>query len=63
MMDHYYDRLLHVAKFDPAIVQNDWLVEEALKRNQPLIDVCLEYTKLGKAPIKLIMSYKQEETE
>lgn len=26
MMDHYYDKLLHVAVFDPKIVQNDFLI-------------------------------------
>ncbi len=26
MMDHYYDKLLHVAVFDPSVVQNSFLI-------------------------------------
>ena len=54
MMDHYYDKLLHVAVFEPSVVQNSFLIEEADKRNQPLVDVCIEYGRTGKVPIDLI---------
>ena len=32
MMDHYYDKLLHIAVFDKSVVQNSFLVEEAARR-------------------------------
>ena len=32
MMDCYYDKLLHIAKFDPKIVKNDFIISEAKKR-------------------------------
>lgn len=47
MMDHYYDKLLHVAVFDPEVVKNSFLIEEAAKRVQPLVDVCLEFGRTG----------------
>lgn len=57
MMDHYYDKLLHIAVFDPIVVQNQWLVEEARRRVQPLVDVCLKYGQSGEVPVDLIKSY------
>ena len=27
MMDHYFDKLLHIAKFDKDVVKNKWLCE------------------------------------
>jgi len=32
MMDHYYDKLLHIANYDPEIVKNEYLVTEAKNR-------------------------------
>ena len=32
MMDHYYDKLLHVAVFDAEVVKNSYLLEEAARR-------------------------------
>ena len=63
MMDHYYDKLLHVAKFDPEVVQNSFLVEEAARRVQPLVDICLEYGLSGKVPEDLIKSHINWVTE
>ena len=57
MMDHYYDKLLHIAVFDKSVVQNSFLVEEAARRVQPLVDVCLSYGKNGEVPVELIKSY------
>ena len=37
MMDHYFDKLLQIAKFDPKTTQNDFLCEEASKRVNPLV--------------------------
>ena len=52
MMDHYYDKLLHVAKFDPATVNSSYLVAEARRRVQPLVDVCIESGISGEAPLE-----------
>ena len=37
MMDHYFDKLLHVAQFDKKTVSNEWLCAEADRRVDPLI--------------------------
>ena len=57
MMDHYYDKLLQIAVFDEKIVQNSFLVSEAARRVQPLVEVCLTYGKTGEVPVELIKSY------
>ena len=54
MMDHYFDKLLQIAKFDPKTTQNDFLCEEASNRVDPLVQICLEYGKTGKVPINTI---------
>jgi len=58
MMDHYYDKLLQIAVFPEEVVQCPYLVEEANKRVQPLIDICLEAGRTGEAPVDLIMSHQ-----
>jgi len=63
MMDHYYDKLLHVGKIEPEVVQCDYLVSEASRRVQPLVDICVEAGLSGEAPVeslkKLEKSLKQ----
>ena len=54
MMDHYYDKLLHIAKFDMDFICNEYLVSEAKKRVQPLVDVCVESGLSGVAPVESI---------
>ena len=54
MMDHYYDKLLQIAKFDENVVQNDFLIQEAERRVEPLIDICIEFGKTGKIPEKIL---------
>lgn len=54
MMDHYFDKLLQIAKFDPKTTQNDFLVNEAANRVDPLVQICLEFGKEGKVPINTI---------
>ena len=56
MMDHYYDKLLQIAHFDAARVQNTYLQEEAKSRVQPLLDICVEYGRSGKVPEEMIKS-------
>jgi len=52
MMDHYYDKLLHVGKFDPAVVRSSYLEGEAKRRVKPLVELCLEAGRSGEAPIE-----------
>jgi uncharacterized protein len=40
MIDHYYDKLLHIAKFQTS---NVYLASKAAQRLEPLIGVCLMY--------------------
>ena len=60
MMDHYYDKLLQIAVFDKDTVQNEWLCQEADRRVDPLVQVCLKYGKTGKAPISMIKKFAKE---
>ena len=60
MMDHYYDKLLQIAVFDKDTVQNEWLCQEADRRVDPLIQVCLKYGKTGKAPVSMIKKFAKE---
>jgi len=50
MMDHYYDKLLRVARPDYKSVCNKYLEAEMDKRAAPLVEVCLEYGQTGKVP-------------
>ena len=52
MMDHYYDKLLHIAKLEPEVVQSSYLVQEARRRVAPLVDICIEAGISGQAPVK-----------
>ena len=60
MMDHYYDKLLQISFFDKQTVANEWLCEEAERRVDPLIQVCLKFGKTGKAPISLIKEFAKQ---
>jgi len=60
MMDHFYDKLLHIAYFDQDVVQNSFLVEEASARVKPLIDICLKFGVSGKVPTDLLDSYEKD---
>lgn len=53
-LDHFYDKLLQVARPAPELVRNAYLEAEALRRVQPLVDVCLEYGQTGEVPVKAI---------
>jgi len=54
MMDHYYDKLLQIAVFQPEVVRCPSLEEEAGRRVQPLLDICLQAGRTGEAPVLLI---------
>ena len=57
MLDHYYDKLLQIAHFNPGVIQNTYLLQEASKRVQPLVDIALEYGRTGVVPEERIKSY------
>jgi len=50
MIDHYYDKLLRVARPPSEVVRNRYLEEAALSRVQPLLTVCLSYGATGIVP-------------
>jgi len=58
MMDHYYDKLLHIGKFDSAVVRSEYLEREAGERVQPLVDICLEAGRLGEPPLESLNKLK-----
>jgi len=60
MMDHYYDKLLQIAHFDPAVVANSYLQEEAGKRVQPLVEICLEAGRTGEVPVEMLKRFEKE---
>jgi len=58
MMDHYFDKLLQIAVFEPDVVKNEFLVQMAKQRVEPLLRICLEFGKKGTAPVDLIKSFE-----
>ena len=54
MLDHYYDKLLQVARPPAELVQNAYLEEEARKRADPLLEVLLAYGETGRVPVECI---------
>jgi len=60
MMDHYYDKLLQIAHFDPAVVCNSYLQEEATKRVRPLVEICLEFGRTGEVPVQMLEKFEKE---
>lgn len=47
MIDHYYDKLLHVVSVTPDMVQNQYLEKQLRDNVTPLLDVCVAYTNGG----------------
>jgi len=60
MMDHYYDKLLQIAHFDPAVVCNAYLQEVASDRVRPLVEICLEYGRTGEVPVQMLEKFEKE---
>jgi len=60
MMDHYFDKLLHIVETDTNVTKNTYLTSKAKKEVAPLVTVCLEYGKSGKVPLDLIKGYAKE---
>lgn len=45
MIDHFYDKLLHIGKPEYLMSCNSYILEEAAKRNQCMIQFVLQYWK------------------
>jgi uncharacterized protein len=54
MIDHYYDKLLSVARPPPEIVQNPFLEKQAKESAGPLLKVCLIFGRTGEVPVDFI---------
>jgi len=68
MIDHYYDKLLHLGKpflrkDSCCVVDNSYLVTLAEQRTGPLVDVCLAFGKTGDLPDSLLEHAKQQAEE
>ena len=51
MIDHYFDKLLQVARPPPALVRNAYLEEAAARGAAPLLAVVLAYGRTGEVPV------------
>ena len=51
MLDHFYDKLLQVARPPPSLVRNAYLEAEAAHRAAPLLRVCLHYGRTGEVAV------------
>ena len=56
MIDHYYDKLLHIARPPREIVRNPYLERMAESSAQPLVEVCLRFGRTGMVDESYIMS-------
>ena len=54
MIDHYFDKLLQVARPPPDIVRNSYLEEAARDRVEPLLKVVRAYGETGEVPVAYI---------
>lgn len=55
-IDHFYDKLLPLTKAfekEGALVQNEYLEQEATRRLTPMIELCLAYGNTGRLPPNL----------
>mmetsp|Transcript_40814 Transcript_40814/g.87057 ORF Transcript_40814/g.87057 Transcript_40814/m.87057 type:complete len:266 (-) Transcript_40814:166-963(-) len=60
MMDHFYDKLLQIARPPPEIVANRYLEAAAAERVAPLVSVCLEFGETGVVPDASIRDMARE---
>ena len=51
MMDHYFDKLLQVARPPVDLVRNAYLEAKAAERAAPLLKICLSYGATGEVPV------------
>ena len=60
MLDHYYDKLLPVARPPAALVRNAYLEAEMDARAAPLLTVLLQYGATGEVPEQQIEAWAAE---
>lgn len=51
MIDHYYDKLLHISNFE---TDNKYLLDMAKERHKPLVEICLLFGEDGRLDIDLL---------
>ena len=51
MIDHYFDKLLQIARPAPSLVRNPYLEREAEHRAAPLLRVITAYGETGEVPV------------
>jgi uncharacterized protein len=51
MLDHYYDKLLHVKSITPDMVQNSYLELALSERIFPMLDICVLYGEKGETAV------------
>ena len=60
MMSHYYDKLLHVARPPPGIVQNEYLEATARDASKELVEVCLRFGLTGAVDEEYILGLEKQ---
>lgn len=51
MLDHFYDKLLPIARPPPELVRNPYLETQAMAGAAPLLDILLDYGRTGEVPV------------
>jgi hypothetical protein len=54
VIDHYFDKLLQVARPPADLVRNPYLEAAMQERAAPLLDVCLTYGRTGEVPVHVL---------
>ena len=60
MIDHYYDKLLQVARPPPDLVRNSYLEGEARTRAAPLLSMCLAFSERRQGAVEAIEALKAQ---
>jgi len=57
MMDHYFDKLLRVARPPSELLRNDYFEAEMARRSAPLVEICLAYGEAGEVPLERLQTW------
>mmetsp|Transcript_1958 Transcript_1958/g.4318 ORF Transcript_1958/g.4318 Transcript_1958/m.4318 type:complete len:276 (-) Transcript_1958:169-996(-) len=57
MIDHYFDKLLRVARPPTEVLHNDYFEAEMVRRVAPLVQVCLAFGETGEVPMGMLRSW------
>lgn len=58
MMDHYYDKLLRVARPPAELLCNPYFTTEMDKRVAPLVEICLLFGESGQIPLDKLNAFE-----